>query len=130
VSVGSALLAYGAAMSGLLPALSNPFTSGPAAIVAGGLLIALGSKLGAKMTGGSTSGATASPEANQPIELQRIIVDPNSEAHRRISARSDREPGAFNLGTPVNLTVVGWTDPEVSRGISNARIVGKKRGLP
>jgi len=56
-SMGKTLLAYGLAMVGLLPALSNPFTSGPAAIAAGVILTALGAALGAIASGGSSGGA-------------------------------------------------------------------------
>lgn len=128
VSVGSALMTYGAAMSGLLPALTNPFTSGPAAILAGSALVALGAKLGATLTG-STSTSTLAPTNNQPIELQRIIVDPNSEAARRISARGDRRPGELNLGTPVQIQVYGLDSQQGQRDISRARVYGKRRGL-
>jgi hypothetical protein len=55
--MGSELIAYGVIMMNLLPFLSNPFTSGPAAIAAGAALVALGSVLGGIATGGSKGGS-------------------------------------------------------------------------
>lgn len=54
--MGAALIRYGLIVLKLLPALKNPFTSGPAALVAGGLLIALGASLGAIAGGTGASG--------------------------------------------------------------------------
>lgn len=57
-TMGEKLVAYGATMLKLLPFLQNPFTSGPAALVAGAALIALGASLGAIATGtGGAGGA-------------------------------------------------------------------------
>lgn len=53
--MGSALITYGMTMVKLLPALENPFLSGPAAIVAGGLLVALGGTLSGIAGGRGTS---------------------------------------------------------------------------
>src|SRR6185437_2452297 len=43
--VGEALIQYGVIMTALLPALENIFTSGPAAIIAGAALAALGAAM-------------------------------------------------------------------------------------
>ena len=58
--VGEALIEYGVIMTALLPALENIFTSGPAAIVAGVALAALGNAMQAAFSGtssGSRAGA-------------------------------------------------------------------------
>jgi hypothetical protein len=54
--MGQSLLTYGLAMVKLLPFLSNPFTSGPAAIAAGVLLMGLGAALGGIATGDGGGG--------------------------------------------------------------------------
>jgi hypothetical protein len=58
--MGAELIAYGVIMLNLLPFLSNPFTSGPAAIAAGAALVALGTVLGGIATGpgGSKGGSS------------------------------------------------------------------------
>jgi hypothetical protein len=49
--MGAAMIEQGIIMTGLLPALMNPFTSGPALIAAGVLLSALGATLGGIASG-------------------------------------------------------------------------------
>lgn len=58
--MGVALMAFGATMLKLLPALANPFTSGAAALIAGAALVAIGATLSAIAT---KQGNSASPRA-------------------------------------------------------------------
>jgi hypothetical protein len=128
--MGAALISYGLVMSGLLPALLNPFTSGIAAIAAGTALVALGGALGGIASGkGSTASHALTQRDSRPLELQRIIVDPNSEARRRVSTSMSREAASHDFGTPVNIEVIGVTSSQGQRYISDARILGKRRGL-
>jgi len=64
--VGEALISYGVIMTALLPALENIFTSGPAAIVAGAALAALGAAMQAAFQGGGSSGGGRAPGFGGP----------------------------------------------------------------
>lgn len=63
MEMGQSLLFFGVSMLKLLPALANPFTSGPAAIAAGAALLALGGMLGGLAQG--RKGAAGSGGGNQ-----------------------------------------------------------------
>ena len=56
--MGKSLMAYGITMMKLLPFLSNPFTSGPAALAAGIALTALGAALGGALHGPGGDGGS------------------------------------------------------------------------
>lgn len=128
VQMGSELLTYGLIMAGLLPFLSNPFTSGPAAIAAGTALIATGAALGAiaaNNTGHRTGGGRAAQGANNPATLanERVILDPD----RRIREAREAAPrpvirDGIKAAPPVqpvtiNQWVVGVNDPKAQRDL-------------
>lgn len=117
--MGESLISFGAAMIGLLPALSNPFTSGPAALVAGALLLALGTALGGIATGsGSGSsgfGFNAAAATPQPI----IVLS---------SGQSVGVAQGFAPATPVNFTVIGPNDPAAQNAIMTMIGKAQRRG--
>lgn len=128
--MGRALIGYGAAMLKLLPALANPLTSGPAALAAGALLVALGAALGA-VAGGQGAGAIAgagvtSSSSPTPLSLSRLIVDPNAGVRARIaSAGQQRIAGAaphplegvtlLSVETPRGQQVIGTASDRYNR---------------
>lgn len=72
VQKGTAMIAEGLIMAGLVPFLSNPFTSGPALIAAGSALTALGATLGAISTGGARGGTSAGGHFSSGRSTQEI----------------------------------------------------------
>jgi hypothetical protein len=102
-SMGRALVSYGLAMTGLLPHLLNPFTSGPAAIVAGTLLIALGAKLGSMASGGGGGGGNSGGGSTGPARPPKkdedsafaVAFDPDAKLRQ---TRSVVAPGVKTLG--------------------------------
>lgn len=125
--MGKALLSYGLVMEGLLPALANPFTSGPAAIAAGAALLAIGGTLSRlAMHGGRAAGygamGSATRDANALAGLpaggdavfnfpEGSVFDPTNAAQVRgfvsmIEAISGRRVTLQIGGTPV-----AWSAP-------------------
>jgi hypothetical protein len=103
--MGQVWIEYGIAMTALGAALWNPFTSGPAAIAIGALLMALGGALGAvahggggRGKGGGYSGVGGSTSTD---EITKITLVPT-----RAGMASDLNPK-----TAVNVTVIGPDDP-------------------
>lgn len=118
--MGKTLLAYGVTMLNLLPALTNPFTSGPAAIAAGALLVALGTALGGIATGtgsgGSGFGFSTSPATPQPV-----IVLANGQS---VGTAQGLAPVA-----PIHFTVIGPNDPAAQNAIVGMITTAKRRGV-
>jgi hypothetical protein len=74
--MGAELIAYGVIMLNLLPFLSNPFTSGPAAIAAGAALVAVGTVLGGLATGsGAGNGGGASSASRDRTTQITLTAD-------------------------------------------------------
>jgi hypothetical protein len=133
--MGTQLLVYGAIMSGLLPFLANPFTSGPAAIAAGLALIAVGGVLGAIATrnsgGGRGHGGGQSFRAPRGGDItQRTVLGP------RAAPVAGQQAPTGRTGTPPTPTFVNQTfnvmgnTPEVQRFISDVTKSAARRGLP
>jgi hypothetical protein len=116
--MGQSLLQYGLVMKGLLPSLSNPFTSGFAAIAAGVALMALGGALGGIAqgrggyggAGGGYYGSGGGSYGRGAEELTKIILMPSaaSESNRIQPA----QPIVFNT------TIIGPHDPAAQRQIT------------
>lgn len=134
VQLGAELITYGLIMSGLLPFLSNPFTSGPAAIAAGTALVAAGAAMGAiaannsgRRTGGG-SGGRASVTASS--EDSRIFVAQAGSARRQQSASALGGMQAAPALNPVTLTVglLNPNDPSSQRLLATAIGNAQRRG--
>lgn len=118
--MGESLIEYGAAMTSLLPALSNPFTSGPAAIAAGALLLALGTALGGIATGTGSGGGAGFGFNTAPATPQPIIVLSSGQA---VSTAA-----GFAPVQPVNFTVIGPNDPAAQTAIKKMVGNATRRG--
>jgi hypothetical protein len=117
--MGSELLAYGVIMLNLLPFLSNPFTSGPAAIAAGAALVAVGTVLGGIATGsggGSGGGGTASRDRTTQITLT---------ADGAGGLMAPKGKGAFD-----GVTLLAVDGPQGQRVLSTTMAHAKRRNLP
>jgi hypothetical protein len=118
VQMGQAMLLQGATMMGLLPFLSNPFTSGPALLAAGAVLIGLGATLGAIAggKGGKGGGKGGSASSRSAFENQQRNVTLGS------GKSAPGLPGDGRAATmqPVtnNITVIGPNDPTAQRQMS------------
>lgn len=127
VTMGSTMIKTGAALIGLLPALSNPFTSGPAMLAAGVLMVGLGAALSAAATSkggrGSASrvgGATA-PTPASADEITRVTLGNTSAMGGGAVA-----PRPY-IG---NITFVGVNDPVAQRQFRQLVLNGERRNLP
>jgi hypothetical protein len=110
VQKGTAMLAEGLIMSGLVPFLSNPFTAGPALLAAGAALVALGSTLGAISTGGARGSSRAGGfrDAVNGADTTRLkFVDRNGMA------------ASLNPMQPMVFNVIGEDDARAQRIIGN-----------
>jgi hypothetical protein len=98
---GEIWLKYGIIKTGLMTALQNPFTSGPAAIAAGTLLIAAGAAIsgiysGAGSGGGSSSFAGLSA---MPQIIDRGYINTVGAAASGVSARDSVTQNNFIIGS-------------------------------
>jgi hypothetical protein len=116
--MGSELIAYGVIMLNLLPFLSNPFTSGPAAIAAGAALVALGSVLGGIATG-SKGGKGGSGSGGLEDKTTRITLTQDGLGGRHAPGRD--QPKVYN--------VIGENDPRAPRILGNIQKAGARRGM-
>lgn len=113
--MGSAMIGAGVALLHLLPALSNPFTSGPALIAAGAIITGLGAALAASATGGgahaSAGGRAGGGPSTAPIVYNYTIGSSGAAAS-----------GASHLSAiqpmTVNQTIIGPNDPAAQRAIA------------
>lgn len=125
--MGKALIIYGATMSGLLPSLLNPFTSGPAAIAAGIALTALGAALGAAASG--SGGATSSGRvaaASQNISISRLVIDPNASLRDRVgSASRSLSPAAAVGGQTIEVIGINTPRGQELIGTASGRYQGR-----
>jgi hypothetical protein len=115
-------------MTNLLPALLNPFTSGPAAIGAGVALMALGSALGAAAKGGRVSaGSTQAVNSGTPVSISRLIVDPNGAQRDRVSRSFGSNVVAAAAKPIYRPTVLGIETPAGTKavGVANSRYNAK-----
>jgi hypothetical protein len=119
VQKGTAMIAEGAIMAGLIPFLANPFTSGPALLAAGASLVALGSTLGAIATGGPRGASRSGgfrDNVNGTSDIVRLkFVDRPGMA----ASLSPAQPLVFN--------VIGPNDPAAQRAIGEIVRKGGRR---
>ncbi len=121
--MGKALITYGLTMTGLMPLItSNPFTSGPAALAAGIALSALGGALGAAASGrGGGGGGRSLAAANpQPINISRLIVDPNAAQRDRVSRSASGTMAVAGAAPGQTLQVIGINSPQGQQLIGTA----------
>lgn len=138
MEMGNALLVSGAAMIGLLPALSNPFTSGPAMLVAGGILTALGGLLGGLATGKSKGGGgrvSGAERAGAPDPTIRVTFDPDRrlreavEPQSRVQPLPDKPPATPPPPQVNHITFLGDPTPSTERWVRRNLNTGNDRGL-
>lgn len=127
---GAALLQYGVIMLGLMPLLSNPFTSGPAAIAAGIALEALGAAFnaiassGAAPGSGSSGGAAQGQVSPHGVSSTSYLLPTGGQPF----AAGEKYPG---LVAPV-FNVIGTGDPRAQRDIMTLlqKAVGRGYSAP
>jgi hypothetical protein len=116
--MGSELIAYGVIMLNLLPFLSNPFTSGPAAIAAGAALVALGSALGGIATGpGGGSGGRGGSGGHED-KVTRISLTSDGLGGRNAPGRDTEK-----------FTILGVDSPKGQRVLATAMKGAKRRNM-
>lgn len=121
--MGQSLLQYGLVMKGLLPALSNPFTSGFAAIAAGVALMALGGLLGGITQGRGGAGGTGSFREPYSYARSGDLVQIKLVGTQK-SAASDIVP-SYNM---FNVTLIGENDPAAAAALRRMVNTDKRRG--
>lgn len=137
--MGKALLVYGATMMGLLPALLNPFTSGPAALAAGAALIALGGLLGGIASGrGSATGGggrSASSVSAAALGPTQVSLGPRAApiGSQGYTVQGVSMPRGMLANAPQPLTVhvtnIGRLDLDGETKITQAVMRGMRRGV-
>jgi hypothetical protein len=105
-------------MLNLLPFLSNPFTSGPAAIAAGVALVALGSALGGIATGpGGGSGGRGGSGGHED-KVTRISLTSDGLGGRNAPGRDTEK-----------FTILGVDSPKGQRALATAMKGAKRRNM-
>ena len=130
-SLGSMLIQVGAdwlKASALMKSLQLAFAANPvAAIVAAGALIAFGSAIGG--SGGGASGGRTATSPVTPINIQRVITDPNAGVRQRLaSAGSLRAPAEPRPGPSFGRPLVVGS-PEGQRVLTSTVGAGSRRGI-
>lgn len=120
--MGGALISYGVTMLKLLPALSNPFTSGAAALAAGAVLVALGGTLGGLATGrggsaGSGGGGASMPAWNDRTSTISLggpsaVLPGGASGYGGAGGASAAAPAS---PTTNNVWLIGPNDPAAAR---------------
>jgi hypothetical protein len=128
VDLGKQLIAFGIIMTALLPALNNPLTAGPTLLLAGALLVTLGTVLGAIASRNdpgspSTGGFSVRQRSPQTTNTRtEVVLDPDrglrgsaSTGTRTVTAPASPTPQA--VGTPVIFQLGLWNpaDPATQR---------------
>lgn len=123
--MGQSLLKYGLVMKGLLPALSNPFTSGAAAIAAGVALMALGGLLGGIAQGRAGAGGGGGGSFREPYSYARQgdLVQIKLVGTQKSKA-SDIVPNT----NVTQLVVIGENDPAARASLRRMIDGDKRRG--
>jgi len=115
---GEAMIAASGIFDALLPALSNPFTSGPALFAAGAALVALGATLSAISHGAGSGGAGGGTGGGytQPTSTQGYaVVAPYQPAPGATATTKGMTPSGPVV---VNATIIGPDDPQAQRQIT------------
>jgi hypothetical protein len=126
--MGEAMVSTGIAMVHLLPALSNPFTSGPALIAAGALIAGLGIALSSAATGGGSSHGTGGGGAALAPITQTFTVQP-STVPATTGARTEPASVPARPAVTNHFTVIGPSDPAAQRQIVQMVNLGMARGV-
>lgn len=129
-AMGTSLIKYGLAMLKLLPALSNPFTSGPAALAAGALLVGLGKALGGAATSSSGGSSGGTGPSGPSFDNYRAAQD--NVVRVIVGAPAGSGPGGaaeVRAKPAVNVTVIGTADPVAVRDIGTMVNAAIERGL-
>jgi hypothetical protein len=139
MEMGKAMLVQGAVMVGLLPALSNPFTSGPALLAAGAVLVALGGTLAAISGGkggkgggggGGSSGPTAFADDTRSVAIGGGSVAKGSASPDVAMRTGDAAKAAMPVAPiTVNANIIGPSDPQAQRQIVDLMQNAARRGL-
>lgn len=120
---GQVLLTYGLTMLKLIPLLSNPVTSGPAAVAAGLALIALGAAFSGAVSGSSGGGGGSSGIGSitpTSVNASTYLTPTGTEPY----AGGTQYPGIVQ---PI-INVVGYDNASVQRGIMMAFNNAVRRG--
>jgi hypothetical protein len=120
--MGAELIAYGIIMLHLLPFLSNPFTSGPAAIAAGAALVAVGSALGAIAHGRGGSGSSGSFSGSGSTEDKVTQITIQAPAVTQASQLTPQKPIIYS---PV---FIGKDDQQAQRQLVEMLNLAAGRG--
>lgn len=115
-TMGKHMMIAGAQLIGLLPALSNPFTSGPAMLAVGAILVATSAVLGAIATGpgGSSAGGGGGSAYAAAGTASKAAQTTN------ITLSSSGTSGTSKLGPmqPIGpFTIIGANDGKAQRDI-------------
>lgn len=136
MQMGQQLLVTGATLVGLLPALSNPFTSGPAMLAAGALIFGAGAALSAIAgRGGGSGGSSGGGSQGGGIGSLGIGGEPPNPyafaAGSRINGNSFTGRTAAEPRTPVtvNATFIGPNDAGAQRAIKQMMSNAERRGI-
>ncbi len=126
--MGKSLMIYGAGMLKLLPALKNPFTSGPAAIAVGALIFGAGAALSSIAGGsGSASGSIGGGSGSLGIGGASSPQVYTIGGGRMNSGFSNASSAPQAMTT--NVTVIGPNDPVAQRAIVSLIENAARRGL-
>jgi hypothetical protein len=134
-SMGAQLMTTGAALMGLLPALSNPFTSGPAMLAAGALIFGAGAALSAIAGGGGGGGGGRSAPASGgigglgiggPAAPNPFAFAAGSRVNGMTFGQRTAEP---RTPVTVNATIIGPNDINAQRAIKQLLSNAERRGI-
>lgn len=132
--MGKQLMTTGAALLGLLPALSNPFTSGAAMIAAGALIFGAGAALSAIASKGASGGTSSRPAAGGiggmgiggPAAANPYAFAAGSRVNGMTFGQRAAEP---RTPVTVNATIIGPNDVNAQRAIKQLVSNAERRGI-
>ncbi len=138
VDLGEALIQFGLVMEGLTPFLSNPFSSGPAALIAGAALVALGSAFEGiakrSMPGSARSRANQQEFAGQIGNSVTTTRIPSGGPELSSVTSSPVATGGVSAAAttktpqPITFNVFGPDDPKAQDAIIQAISFAQRRG--
>lgn len=134
MQMGKQLMTTGAALIGLLPALSNPFTSGPAMLAAGALIFGAGAALAAMAGGGGARGGGGAAESGG---IGGLGIGGPAAPNPYAFAAGSRSTGTMVNGRApesrptivLQPTIIGVNDTQAQRAIGQMFTMAKARGL-
>lgn len=116
--MGEKLVGYGLIMLKLLPFLSNPFTSGPAAIAAGVALMALGATLGGIAHGSGGSGGGGGGDDFRDRTTQITLTPAGMGGTKAPMGQPGQHFHVIGIDSPQGTTLLG-------KGMSAAKRMNK-----